>query len=287
MDGSNNSNKFSRREILQTVLATGIAAMFPALGFSQQPRQYRPQQTQQPRPRLQPQPQLRQQQPQAQAQTPASNGAANKIEYRLVSRRRVMKSGVWLLNSELGIEAKVWDNLRKGLTEQQFYDSLKDAYILSVSDIVFAGHRRRKELLNSVDFEEQLTTSAGELAVTYPQFTGDDQVRFRSILRRNLYTQDSERSDRVQGVYFPPKSKIFIRFGKIPSIEMWVYDPSNPNVPDPKIGPTYITKSDEADVMNKFFRLFLLKEDNQIPDYNGSTIKCPIDRIYHKAYLAR
>jgi hypothetical protein len=281
------SGSISRRQALERLVLGGALTIFPSLALSQQPNQYPAQPSQ----RVE-QTSIPQQQPAFQADQYQSLKHPKKAEkqagqnpYRIVARRGIMRARRRVLNAELYVEGRVWDNLPRGLSEQQFYNSLNNAYMLSVSEIKLADQRVK---LDSSRFEEHIIKGAAELARTYPQFTPSDQAIFQNMLRRNIYRQD-KRSGMLQNIIFPTHSKICLQFGPAPSVDMWIniaQDPEN-QISYSRMGPFPITNPAEIATMNKFFRLSLLIEDPQTPGYDGRTIRCPLDNIYRNAYLRR
>lgn len=230
----------------------------------------------------------------SQTQTPSSQDS-NGIKYTKIRERIAKKLGNETVKAEFGLESKLWESLKPGMTKQEFYTSIKQAPIELKTTTIFRGITGIRGYINSEDIREEFLNSADRFIKNKPSmydptliFSKQDKEILKRMLERELKSNLTETikpwnpfSSPKEAHIYPPKSQIFLRTDSKgnPSFEPCIN--TNPNTSDT---PTYeklpiakITEKREKEVFTKFLLLSILTKDPENV--------VPIDNFY-KEYLA-
>ena len=215
---------------------------------------------------------------------------SNGISYTKIKERVAKKLGNETVKVELGLESKLWQELRKGMTKQEFYDSIKQAPIELKTTTIFGGVSGIRGYINSEDIRGEFISAADRFIKEKPSqynlnltFSKEDKAVLEKMLERELKSSLTETIkpwnpfSAYREVYvYPPKSQILLRTDRKgnPCFEMLINTNEDASE-DPsyeKLEVSRISDESEKKVFTKFLWLSILKKD---PDKN-----VPIDNFY-------
>lgn len=232
-----------------------------------------------------------------------SKDSEEKDEYTAIGQRLVEKFGIDIIHSAFLIKTKVWNNLPKKLTKQQFYDIVKESPIKNTTRTILEGVVGiHPGPLNSEDIQKEFMKNAAKFIKAEPyeldpqlKFTEKDKKLLEYLLKTQLKSPVIGKINPLFGkereVYlFPPKSLISLVAGDSnPKIEIAVNTNKDYDQPPTyKIVPSKaIADSDKKRVFETFLRFAILTEDPETQGYDKEKIKAPIDNFYHNSYKNR
>ena len=211
------------------------------------------------------------------------------IDYTKIRERTAKKSVLGLTNIEtvkveFGLESKVWQGLKTGMSEQEFYNSIKQAPIELKTRTIFAGNSWfGYGFINSEQIKKEFLDAAEKFISNKPSqydsglgFSCADKVILEKMLERELKSPLVETVSGKKVYVYPPKSEILLRTNREgnPCFEM-IANTNKDTSEDPiyeKIDIHKITDKVEKEVFRRFLWLSILTKD---PD--GIV---PIDNFY-------
>jgi hypothetical protein len=209
----------------------------------------------------------------------ASYQTSNGIDYTKIRERVAKKLGNETVKVELGLESKLWQELRKGMTKQEFYDSIKQAPIELKTETIFGGVSGIRGYINSEDIRGEFISAADRFVKNKPPqyyfdltFSKEDKAILEKMLERELKSSLTETIKSwnpfasAKEVYvYPPKSQILLRTDRKgnPCFEMLTNTNENTGE-DPsyeRLDVSRITNETEKKVFTKFLWLSILTKD--------------------------
>jgi len=224
-----------------------------------------------------------------------TTGSEDNISYTKIRERIAKKLGNETVKAEFSLESKLWESLKPGMTEQEFYNSIKQAPIELKTTTIFRGIIGIRGYINSEDIKEEFLNAANRFINNTSSkydptltFSRQDKEILEIMLERELKSSLTETLKpwnpfaTAKEVYlYPPQSQILLKTDEQgnPSFEMCINtNPNDSEIPNyEKLPIAKITDVAERAVFTKFLLLSILTKDPE------SVV--PIDNFY-KEYLA-
>jgi hypothetical protein len=207
----------------------------------------------------------------------ASSENSDSINYTKIREITRKRSGYETVKIEYGLESKVWQSLKSGMSKQEFYNSVKQAPIELKTTTIFRGIIRIRGYINNDDIKGEFLREADRFIKNKPsqydpglKFSREDKAVLKEILDRELKSNLTETIKpwfaSAKKVYlYPPKSQILVRTDRegYPSFEILI-NMNEPTDETPSYKTLLITKivdEKERDVFNKFLLHSILIND--------------------------
>lgn len=214
---------------------------------------------------------------------------SSTVTYTKIRERTAKKLGNETVKVEFGLETKLWQNLKPGMTKQEFYNSIKNSPIELKTTTIFAGINGIRSYINSDDIKTEFLSAADRFIKNKPSqydpqltFSKKDKEVLEKMLERELISSLKETlkpwfGEQKEVYVYPPKSQILLRTDKKanPEFEMLINTSNTAENPSyKKLDIDKITDKNEKQVFTKFLWLSVLTKD---PDNI-----IPIDNFYRE-----
>ncbi|MDD5193723.1 MAG: hypothetical protein PHF67_04010 [Candidatus Nanoarchaeia archaeon] len=192
-----------------------------------------------------------------------------QTNFTLLGQRRIRKAGHLVMESSFCLDSNFWRSLNPGLSKSQLFGRIQDATMLVALEVLYQNRRGLKKHVNNRDFYHRFVDASDTTAEKFPRyFTTDRKGIFDNLIKRELHPEDK--------MDYPKGSKIYLQVGRLSSIDIWIKRQEDMV----HLTPSVITDPRETNALRTFYLLTLLTEDDEIPGYDRTTIKCPLDKIY-------